>query len=201
MFQAVLDWFHYISDTFSFIIDIIYYSIVFTLINLFIYATVRIFVLYIHMIKDLAENVRDFIFYPILRLMFKITNLFYFCSDWVFNLMEQRMIKKQQKLEIVKQAVENVTAILEEEILENTYGALIPTEETIERTRLQKAYQVLGLHISASHEMVVNAYKKLIRVYHPDRYANHPKDVVKYITQRYNEIIQAYNLIMKYKGV
>lgn len=201
MFQGILEWFHYISDTFSFIFLIFYYSIIFTLINLFIYAIVRIFILYIHMLKDLGENIRDFIIYPILRLMFKISFVAYFVSDMVFEFMEQKRLKKQRKLEIMKQAVANVSAILEEEMLEKTYGALIPTTETFEKERLRRAYQSLGLTTSATYDAVVTAYKRLIRMYHPDRYRSSPEDVIKFISQRYNEVIQAYNLIMKYKGV
>lgn len=56
-------------------------------------------------------------------------------------------------------------------------------------------YQVLGVSENASDEEIRSEYLKLVKKYHPDRYADNPlKDLA---TEKLKEINQAYDIITK----
>jgi len=58
-------------------------------------------------------------------------------------------------------------------------------------------YAVLGIHENASEEEIKKAYRKLIRIYHPDANINNP-DKEK-AEEKFIEIQEAYDILMKEK--
>lgn len=63
---------------------------------------------------------------------------------------------------------------------------------------LKDPYKVLGLNKGASETEIKDAYKKLVKKYHPDQYANNPlSDLAE---EKLEEINKAYNYLMKNKG-
>ena len=56
-------------------------------------------------------------------------------------------------------------------------------------------YEVLGVPENASDEQIKNAYKDLVKKYHPDRYQNNP--LADLAEEKLAEINEAYDTIMK----
>ncbi|MFT8887776.1 MAG: J domain-containing protein [Ethanoligenens sp.] len=59
-------------------------------------------------------------------------------------------------------------------------------------------YQVLGVSPNASDDEVKAAYRKLVKKYHPDNYANNP--LADLATEKMKEINEAYNTITQQRG-
>ncbi|MFH4354113.1 MAG: co-chaperone DjlA [Neisseriaceae bacterium] len=68
--------------------------------------------------------------------------------------------------------------------------------------KLRNAYAILGVKESDEFSTVRKAYRKLIKQYHPDRYASKevPTAVLEKAKQKSQEIIAAYHFICKAKG-
>ncbi|WP_028358019.1 co-chaperone DjlA [Brackiella oedipodis] len=68
--------------------------------------------------------------------------------------------------------------------------------------KIQKAYQTLGLMPDASEADIKKAYRKLIKEFHPDRFAAQdlPKEMQEYANKKCQEINAAYDLIGKARG-
>lgn len=63
--------------------------------------------------------------------------------------------------------------------------------------KLKNPYKTLGLSEGASKEEIKKAYKRLVKKYHPDKYANNPlSDLAE---EKLEEINKAYNYLMKNK--
>ncbi|MFY9394205.1 MAG: DnaJ domain-containing protein [Halanaerobiales bacterium] len=62
------------------------------------------------------------------------------------------------------------------------------------KKKMKDPYKVLGLKKGASQEEIREAYKKLVKKYHPDQYANNPlSDLAE---EKLEEINKAYNYLM-----
>lgn len=60
--------------------------------------------------------------------------------------------------------------------------------------KMKDPYKILGLNKGASKEEIKEAYKKLVKKYHPDQYANNPlSDLAE---EKLEEINWAYNYLM-----
>ena len=59
-------------------------------------------------------------------------------------------------------------------------------------------YEVLGVREGASEAEIKAAYKKLVKKYHPDRYANNP--LADLAEEKMQEINQAYDMLMNNSG-
>lgn len=59
-------------------------------------------------------------------------------------------------------------------------------------------YQVLGVSPNASDDEIKTAYRKLVKKYHPDNYANNP--LADLATEKMKEINEAYNTITQERG-
>ena len=62
---------------------------------------------------------------------------------------------------------------------------------------LQKAYSVLGIDPSASIDEIKNQKKKLLKRYHPDRFANQGEEMIKKATKKAQSINHAYEIIIR----
>lgn len=63
---------------------------------------------------------------------------------------------------------------------------------------MKNPYEVLGIKQNATEKEIKAAYKKLVRKYHPDQYANNPlSDLAE---EKLKEINEAYDSLMKNKG-
>ncbi|KNF09967.1 heat shock protein DnaJ domain protein [Gottschalkia purinilytica] len=63
---------------------------------------------------------------------------------------------------------------------------------------MRNPYEVLNIREGASEEEIRAAYKKLVRKYHPDQYANNPlSDLAE---EKLKEINEAYDYLMKNRG-
>ena len=67
--------------------------------------------------------------------------------------------------------------------------------ENEESLELIKAYRVLGVRIGAGREKIVQSYRKLVKLYHPDLYRGKPEEVMA--SQKIEEINQAYYILKK----
>jgi molecular chaperone DnaJ len=63
---------------------------------------------------------------------------------------------------------------------------------------LKDPYEVLEIHRGATKEEIQNAYRRLVKKYHPDQYRNHPLE--KLAEEKLAEINQAYEMLMKNGG-
>lgn len=59
-------------------------------------------------------------------------------------------------------------------------------------------YEVLGVPENATDEQIKNAYKELVKKYHPDRYQDNP--LADLAEEKLAEINDAYDMIMKTRG-
>jgi len=64
-------------------------------------------------------------------------------------------------------------------------------------SEMEKYYQVLGVQLGASKEVIKQAYKDLVSVWHPDRFVNNPRLQQK-ANEKLKEINWAYKKLMEY---
>lgn len=62
----------------------------------------------------------------------------------------------------------------------------------------ENPYEVLGIKPGASEDEIKNAYKKLVKKYHPDKYQNNP--LADLAEEKLQEINEAYDLLAKGNG-
>ena len=58
-------------------------------------------------------------------------------------------------------------------------------------------YKVLGVSPSATDDEIKTAYRNLVKKYHPDRYANAPKEVQDQVSEKVKQINAAYDEIKR----
>lgn len=61
-------------------------------------------------------------------------------------------------------------------------------------------YKELGVSPSATDDEIKTAYRNLVKKYHPDRYANAPKDVQDQVSEKVKRINTAYDDIKKMRA-
>ena len=61
-------------------------------------------------------------------------------------------------------------------------------------------YKELGVSPSATDDEIKTAYRNLVKKYHPDRYANAPKDVQNQVSEKVKRINTAYDDIKKMRS-
>lgn len=66
--------------------------------------------------------------------------------------------------------------------------------------RTELAYQVLGLTSSATFAEIKAAYRKLAMVHHPDKFMNESPEQIKLANERFQKILDAYQLLEKLKS-
>lgn len=66
--------------------------------------------------------------------------------------------------------------------------------------RIELAFQVLGLTSGASIQEIKSAYRKLAMVHHPDKFMNESPEQIKLAHERFQKILDAYELLEKMKG-
>jgi DnaJ like chaperone protein len=66
--------------------------------------------------------------------------------------------------------------------------------------RTELAYQVLGLTSSATFAEIKAAYRKLAMVHHPDKFMKESPEQIKLANERFQKILDAYELLEKLKG-
>jgi len=66
--------------------------------------------------------------------------------------------------------------------------------------RTELAYQVLGLSSSATFAEIKAAYRKLAMLHHPDKFMNESPEQIKLANERFQKILDAYELLEKLKG-
>ena len=67
---------------------------------------------------------------------------------------------------------------------------------------IDKYYKVLGLEVGASYDEVKKSYRRLIKIYHPDKYLSKDvsEEMLKDINEKIIKINEAYEYIKKQKG-
>ncbi len=66
---------------------------------------------------------------------------------------------------------------------------------------LKSAYETLGIKEDATNEELKNAYRKLVKKYHPDRYANESADAQAEAETKFKEVQAAYDKIKAARGL
>ena len=61
-------------------------------------------------------------------------------------------------------------------------------------------YKELGVSPTASDDEIKTAYRNLVKKYHPDRYANAPKDVQEQVSEKVKRINTAYDEIKRMRA-
>ncbi|MBP5608779.1 MAG: J domain-containing protein [Lachnospiraceae bacterium] len=65
---------------------------------------------------------------------------------------------------------------------------------------MKDAYEVLGIYHTASDDEVKQAYKEMLRKYHPDNYVGTNNPLVPLAEEKFKEAQEAYNEIMKVRA-
>jgi DnaJ-domain-containing protein 1 len=74
--------------------------------------------------------------------------------------------------------------------------------ETAGSIDIQEAYKILGLKSGTSNrDEIESAFRKLAKKYHPDKYhsLNLPQEMIRVAEAKFNQIHQAYRIIMESK--
>lgn len=66
--------------------------------------------------------------------------------------------------------------------------------------RIELAFQVLGLTSTATIQEIKQAYRKLAMVHHPDKFMNESPEQIALAHERFQKILDAYELLEKMKG-
>jgi len=64
---------------------------------------------------------------------------------------------------------------------------------------MDKYYQILGLKPGASEKEVLEAYKVLVKVWHPERFSDDP-NIQKIATEKIKEIDEAFKQVLVWAG-
>lgn len=84
---------------------------------------------------------------------------------------------------------------------ENTGSQQQSSEKHVNRSaRVEIAYQILGIPFDASIQEIKAAHRKLVKLHHPDRFANESIEQITLATERFQKIQDAYELLDKLKG-
>jgi DnaJ-class molecular chaperone len=71
-------------------------------------------------------------------------------------------------------------------------------EQAVSRSSSCKSdYDLLGIEPGASAEEIKQAYRTLVKMTHPDRFAHESEEVRKQMTKKFQEIQQAYENLTK----
>ncbi|MBP7460395.1 MAG: DnaJ domain-containing protein [Candidatus Delongbacteria bacterium] len=65
---------------------------------------------------------------------------------------------------------------------------------------LQKAWQLFGLHPGSSREEIKKSFRRLAKEYHPDRYTGMPEELQNKAKEKFQQINNAYELLLKEVG-
>ena len=65
---------------------------------------------------------------------------------------------------------------------------------------MKDAYEVLGIYHTASDDEVKQAYKEMLRKYHPDNYVGTNNPLAPLAEEKFKEAQEAYNEIMKVRA-
>lgn len=66
--------------------------------------------------------------------------------------------------------------------------------------RVETAHKVLGVTVNASIQEIKAAYRSLVKIHHPDKFANDSQEQIKLAHERFYKIQDAYELLDKLKG-
>ena len=65
---------------------------------------------------------------------------------------------------------------------------------------IQNAYEILGVTKASSEEKIKQAYRKMIKKYHPDKLTGVSEDVIKMAKNKFQSVKDAYDSIRKERG-
>jgi len=68
-------------------------------------------------------------------------------------------------------------------------------DKLLEYSENEHFYEILECPIGASKDLIRENYKKLIKLYHPDRIYSENKDLVSEYTQKFQELQEAYSVL------
>ncbi|SFV74583.1 hypothetical protein MNB_SM-3-474 [hydrothermal vent metagenome] len=68
-------------------------------------------------------------------------------------------------------------------------------EKAEEEEKNNRFYTILECPVGASQDMLKKHYKKLSKVYHPDKIMNESPDMVQYYTQKFQQLQEAYTAL------
>ncbi|NPA67882.1 MAG: DnaJ domain-containing protein, partial [Chlorobi bacterium] len=63
-----------------------------------------------------------------------------------------------------------------------------------------EAYLILGIPPSATVSQIKKAYRTLAKKHHPDKFAGQSEELIRKAEEKFQEIKEAYDTILKYKG-
>jgi len=68
------------------------------------------------------------------------------------------------------------------------------------KNNIENAYDILGVPKSSSEEKIKQAYRKMIKKYHPDKLTGVSEDVIKMAKGKFQSVKDAYDSIRKERG-
>lgn len=68
------------------------------------------------------------------------------------------------------------------------------------KNNIENAYEILGISNSSSEEKIKQAYRKMIKKYHPDKLTGVSEDVIKMAKEKFQSVKDAYDFIRKQRG-
>lgn len=73
--------------------------------------------------------------------------------------------------------------------------------KTIRASQIEDAYKILEVESTASNEQIKKSYKRLAKLYHPDRLIHENEVVQKMGSDKFKIIVNAYDLLCKKRGI
>ena len=107
-----------------------------------------------------------------------------------------------QKLNIPIDTVRSIISIRQSRLnsQQNQQNSTQQSRITNKESLVKRKLHVLGLNHAKNQEDIKQAYRKLAKIYHPDRYANQSKSEQKMAHERFIEIKAAYDYLMAHFG-
>lgn len=123
-----------------------------------------------------------------------------FHNDVVTQAEFRFLYKTAQKLNISQETIRSIIAIRQSRVDQQQQNTTQQSRPINREAIVKRKLHVLGLSTAKNQEDIKQAYRKLAKLYHPDRYANQSKSEQKMAHERFIEIKAAYDYLMTHFG-
>jgi DnaJ like chaperone protein len=110
------------------------------------------------------------------------------------------LYKTAEKLQIAQETIRSIIAIRQSRVDQQQQNTTRQARPISREATVKRKLHVLGLSTAKNQEDIKQAYRKLAKIYHPDRYVTQSKSEQKMAHERFIEIKAAYDYLMAHFG-
>lgn len=123
-----------------------------------------------------------------------------FHNDVVTQAEFRFLYKTAEKILIDQDTIRSIIAIRQSRVDQQQQNTTRQSRPLNREALVKRKLHVLGLSTAKGQEEIKQAYRKLAKLYHPDRYTNQSKSEQKMAHERFIEIKAAYDFLMAHFG-